>query len=60
VGDYSTYSPVATKVSFKLPEPRKFVDVETGEGLKPGPDGTYKVVLKESRQRVFYSAAGKR
>ena len=55
VGDYSTYKPEATEVSFKLPEAREFKDVETGQSLKPGPDGTYKVVLKESRQRVFYS-----
>ena len=60
VGDYSTHKPEATEISFKLPDAREFKDVETGESLKPGPDGTYKVALKESRQRLFYSGASTR
>ena len=31
------------------------VDVETNETLKPGADGTYKVLLEKSRQRIFCS-----
>jgi len=63
VGDYSTYKPVPTEVIFIMPNGKKLpdlVDIETGETLKPGSDGTYRVVIKESRQRIFYSGKKKR
>jgi hypothetical protein len=60
VSDYSTYDPVETAVSFRLPQAKPLVDVETGEALRPNDQGLYRVVLKETRLRMLYAGPKKR
>lgn len=60
VGDYSTYEPVATEVSFTLRQAKALADVETGETLQAGDDGTFKLTLKGSRSRLFHAGPMKR
>jgi len=53
VGDYSTYEPQATEVSFKLPGVAQLTDTENGAVVKPDANNTFRVTLKETRQRLF-------